>query len=192
MIFDDLEIIFHSFSFKVEQILDIFDFGEHKPEDDQINFNQFHSKVRCIRLHTCLLRTLNMCSPVPASIHIYYCVNQSEQTCPFSKVLAFLNSGVDEERAVHVGSSMKERRKSISNSSTTPNSSSNMGERRSSMSNILERRSSFSNTSSGHSPPSSNMLSPPPAVQVCFALLIINFHVIQTCMKRVNALCFES
>ena len=124
--------------------------------------------------------------------YIYYCVNQSEQTCPFSKVLAFLNSGVDEERAVHVGSSMKERRKSISNSSTAPNSSSNMGERRSSMSNILERRSSFSNTSSGHSPPSSNMLSPPPAVQVCFALLIINFHVIQTCMKRVNALCFVS
>ena len=97
LIFDDLEIIFHSFSFKVEQILDIFDFGEHKPEDDQINFNQFHSKVRCIRLHSCLLRTLNMCSPGPASIYITVWINLNKHVlfrrCSPSSTPAWMRRG---------------------------------------------------------------------------------------------------
>merc|ERR1719367_1226559 len=107
---------------QVEQILDIFDLGEDKAEDDQLNFSQFHSKV-----------------------------------------LAFLNSGGDDEKVVHHG--MKERRKSLSNTSSSSNM---LGERRSSFSNISSSnmRSSFSNIS-GHSPPSST-LSPPPAVQGVF------------------------
>merc|ERR1719305_1248955 len=81
----------------------------------------------------------------------------------------------DDEKVVHCGNnSMKERRKSVSNSSCGPNSSnSNLGQRRkslttnSSSSNMMgERRSSLSNIS-GHSPPSST-LSPPPAVQGVF------------------------
>ena len=98
------------------------------------------------------------------------------------QMLTFLNSDGDEEKAVHNGNSMKERRKSIS-SSSGPNfsRSSNLGERRKSMSNssssnipgstMGERRSSFSNIS-GHSPPS-NTLSPPPAVQVLSDLFIV-------------------
>ena len=32
---------------QVEQILDIFDIGEDRAEDDQLDFSQFHSKVCC-------------------------------------------------------------------------------------------------------------------------------------------------
>ena len=32
---------------QVEQILDIFDVGEDRDDNDQINFSQFHSKVCC-------------------------------------------------------------------------------------------------------------------------------------------------
>jgi len=120
---------------QVEQILDIFDIGEDRAEDDQLDFSQFHSKV-----------------------------------------LAFLDSGGDDEKVVQVhcgNNSMKERRKSVSNSSSGPNSSnSNFGQRRKSLTNssssnmMGERRSSLSNIS-GHSPPSST-LSPPPAVQGVF------------------------
>jgi len=118
---------------QVEQILDIFDIGEDRAEDDQLDFSQFHSKV-----------------------------------------LAFLNSsGEDEKMVRHGNNSMKERRKSLSNSGSGPNSSnSNFGQRRKSLTNssssnmMGERRSSFSNIS-GHSPPSST-LSPPPAVQGVF------------------------
>merc|ERR1719264_819746 len=79
---------------QAEQILDIFDIGEDRAEDDQLDFSQFHSKV-----------------------------------------LAFLNSGGDDEKVVHCGNnSMKERRKSVSNSSSGPNSSnSNFGQRRKSL-----------------------------------------------------------
>jgi len=118
---------------QVEQILDIFDLGEDRAEDDQLNFSQFHSKV-----------------------------------------LAFLNSGGDDEKVVpHGDNSMKERRKSVSNGWLDGNSSSglNFGQRRrrSSFGNISSsnmRKSSFSNTS-GYSPPLST-LSPPPAVQGVF------------------------
>ena len=93
------------------------------------------------------------------------------------QVLAFLNSsGEDEKMVRHGNNSMKERRKSLSNSGSGPNSSnSNFGQRRKSLTNssssnmMGERRSSFSNIS-GHSPPSST-LSPPPAVQVLLDLV---------------------
>ena len=32
---------------QVEQILDIFDIGDDRAEDDQLDFSQFHSKVCC-------------------------------------------------------------------------------------------------------------------------------------------------
>ena len=143
---------------QVEQILDIFDVGEDRAENDQLNFSQFHSKVCCRNYFLWVWKTK----------YFLMCL----------QVLAFLTSGGDEEKVVHYGSnSMKERRKSVSNSSSSaPNSSnSNFGQRRKSLSNssssnitgsnmMGERRSSFSNIS-GHSPPSTT-LSPPPAVQV--------------------------
>ena len=40
-----LQIILFFLLSQVEQILDIFDVGEDRDEDDEINFSQFHSKV---------------------------------------------------------------------------------------------------------------------------------------------------
>ena len=43
---------------QVEQILDIFDIGEDRAEDDQLDFSQFHSKVWFLK--KCFFSGLNI------------------------------------------------------------------------------------------------------------------------------------